>query len=400
MSTFPGPIEEIPGVSVDRFENKENVNASVYFLSHCHSDHMKGLDNSFIQNLNKNNKFLYCSEISKAILNANTYLNNSDMIKGLPVLSPVIIDFKGENGTILFVTVTLIPAGHCPGSVMFLFEYNNKTILYTGDFRINANDFAKLKPLHDYDGKKLYPKKFDKIYLDTTFLRSEFSKIPTRKESVEEIRKATTDWLKQDPNNIVILKSPYNYGLEYVYKDVSMSLNRQIHVKNTVYEVYKQIKEIGPFITNCANSTPLHGCLLLRDFRGKLPCRPDVDEKNILAIHISVFKWGGNLESGIFTSWDETTGRQLSVCYSSHASCDELKAFLGYFSASEIYPCVLPKTIEEQNAIYKLLVEFTKRDNVSNITVDSNYEFKFPKVGSSGNVHFKSEIFSDEEDDC
>ena len=39
MSTFKGEIEEIPGISVDEFNN----NAKCFFLSHCHSDHMKGL---------------------------------------------------------------------------------------------------------------------------------------------------------------------------------------------------------------------------------------------------------------------------------------------------------------------------------------------------------------------
>lgn len=33
------------------------------------------------------------------------------------------------------LSVTTVPAGHCPGSVMFLFEQNDKKILYTGDFR-------------------------------------------------------------------------------------------------------------------------------------------------------------------------------------------------------------------------------------------------------------------------
>lgn len=32
-------------------------------------------------------------------------------------------------------SVTAISAGHCPGSVMFLFEQENRRILYTGDFR-------------------------------------------------------------------------------------------------------------------------------------------------------------------------------------------------------------------------------------------------------------------------
>lgn len=43
-------------------------------------------------------------------------------------------DEKDFN-TSINVVVTAIPAGHCPGSVMFLFEQGDKKILYTGDFR-------------------------------------------------------------------------------------------------------------------------------------------------------------------------------------------------------------------------------------------------------------------------
>lgn len=43
MSTFSGLIEEIPGISIDKF-NGHNLKSKVFFLSHCHADHMEGLD--------------------------------------------------------------------------------------------------------------------------------------------------------------------------------------------------------------------------------------------------------------------------------------------------------------------------------------------------------------------
>lgn len=41
MSTFRGGIREIPGIRVDYFENPEQD--TLYFLSHCHTDHMVGI---------------------------------------------------------------------------------------------------------------------------------------------------------------------------------------------------------------------------------------------------------------------------------------------------------------------------------------------------------------------
>lgn len=43
MSTFNGRFRSIPGISADRFDGI-NRQSSVFFLSHCHTDHMIGLD--------------------------------------------------------------------------------------------------------------------------------------------------------------------------------------------------------------------------------------------------------------------------------------------------------------------------------------------------------------------
>ena len=43
MSEFAGPISEFPGVSIDRFKG-DNLTPTVFFISHCHTDHMMGLN--------------------------------------------------------------------------------------------------------------------------------------------------------------------------------------------------------------------------------------------------------------------------------------------------------------------------------------------------------------------
>lgn len=43
MSTFNGRFRSIPGISADRFDGL-NRQSTVFFLSHCHTDHMIGLN--------------------------------------------------------------------------------------------------------------------------------------------------------------------------------------------------------------------------------------------------------------------------------------------------------------------------------------------------------------------
>lgn len=42
MSTFSGFLDEIKDISIDRFDGN-NLQSKVFFLSHCHTDHMVGL---------------------------------------------------------------------------------------------------------------------------------------------------------------------------------------------------------------------------------------------------------------------------------------------------------------------------------------------------------------------
>ena len=122
--------------------------------------------------------------------------------------------------------VTAVPANHCPGSVMFLFErleglrHSTKVarrILYTGDFRFPLNptihylrsyvcicfvfrfdhtsgNFVtpELASLHDGQGK---PLPLDELYLDTTFCSPLYKTFPTREEAQEEIWRLCKKWV-------------------------------------------------------------------------------------------------------------------------------------------------------------------------------------------------------------
>lgn len=369
MSTFLGLIEEIPGISVDRFDG-ENLNSSAYFLSHCHVDHMQGLSHMFFEDLKRYNKYLYCSRISKVFLESK-YYDIETCIKDIDICEKTLIEYKSKDNdqTTDTLFVTCIPAGHCPGSVMFLFEKMDKLILYTGDFRINPRDYKKLKPLHYSRGIDTFPKKFTKMYLDTTFLDPDFAFLPTRKESINVMCEVVKKWLEESPRNVVVLECSALYGSEFLYMELSKSLNISIHVKDFVHESYCRIPDLARHITNNPLTTRIHACMKKFN-RSGLECRTDVLDKDILTIVPSVLKWKGK-DTSIVGDWDSIRNRTFNVCYSTHASFDELQKFIHYFEPEEVYPCVCPEEVKYK--IFHLLDEIRNKDKKVKGNIAENY---------------------------
>ncbi|XP_020299443.1 protein artemis isoform X2 [Pseudomyrmex gracilis] len=352
MSTFLGCIEEIPGISVDRFDGEKHLRSSAYFLSHCHTDHMKGLNNDFFRFLSQKKKYLYCSPISKAFL-LNKYNFYEDHIetyvKEINVDQKVLIAYKNE--TDLCIYVTCISAGHCPGSVMFLFEKNDEVILYTGDFRINSRDYKKIAPLHVCNEFGVFPKKLTKLYLDTTFLDPNFASFPSRKECINVMCKVVTDWLEKSPRNVVVLECSALYGSEFLYKELSISMNTRIHIKDYVYNSYCRISDLAHHITNDPLSTRIHACTD-KSKGSDLKCRDNVSKDNILTIVPSVMKWKGK-DTSVIGKWDNCKEKMFNVCYATHASFDELKKFIQYFNPNSIHACVCKE--HEKLRVYDVL---------------------------------------------
>ncbi|XP_038189563.1 protein artemis isoform X2 [Arvicola amphibius] len=323
MSSFQGQMVEYPTISIDRFD-RENLKARAYFLSHCHKDHMKGLRApSMKRRLECSLKvFLYCSPVTKELL----------------LTSP---KYKfWEKRIKEEVVVTLLPAGHCPGSVMFLFQGSNGTVLYTGDFRLAKGEASRMELLHS--GGRV--KDIQSVYLDTTFCDPRFYQIPSREECLRGILELVRSWITRSPHHAVWLNCKAAYGYEYLFTNLSEELGVQVHVDKM--DMFRNMPDILHHLTTDRN-TQIHACRHPKAEEyfhwNKLPC--GITSKNKTVLHTISIKpstmWFGERtrKTNVIVRTGESSYR---ACFSFHSSYSEIKDFLSYICPVNAYPNVIP----------------------------------------------------------
>jgi DNA cross-link repair 1A protein len=165
----------IPGfnICVDAFRYGAVEGCQAYFLSHFHSDHYIGLTAKWTHGP------IYCSKVTGSLVKqqlrtASKWVVELEFEKSY--------DIPGTGGA----SVTMIPANHCPGSSLFLFQKpaekganrRGKRILHCGDFRACPAHVAHplIKPdVEDSVTGKLRQQIIDICYLDTTYLNPRYS---------------------------------------------------------------------------------------------------------------------------------------------------------------------------------------------------------------------------------
>ncbi|KAF2635325.1 DRMBL-domain-containing protein [Massarina eburnea CBS 473.64] len=160
-------------ICVDAFRYGAVKGQNAYFLSHFHSDHYIGLTASWSHGP------IYCSKVTGNLVRQQ-----------LRVDPKWVVDLEFEKKTEVQGTegvhVTMIPANHCPGSSLFLFEKamtkgpnpRLQRVLHCGDFRAcQAHlEHPLLKPeVMDAVSGKNRQQKLDVCYLDTTYLNPKYA---------------------------------------------------------------------------------------------------------------------------------------------------------------------------------------------------------------------------------
>ncbi|GAB7351741.1 hypothetical protein MBLNU459_g2325t2 [Dothideomycetes sp. NU459] len=239
MSTFNGIVKEFPNIRIDNFTANPNAPPPfnqpplACFLSHVHSDHLRGLESRAFRS-----PFVYCTAATREVLlrlekyphrmnfakgilesRRQTYRHLKTLLKPIPLESPTVIKLSGNSS----IQVTLYDANHCVGSCMFLIEGDGKAILYTGDVR-----------------SELWWR-LDMIYLDTTFAFGDAldMKFPPKRDGLSALLHQVEQY---DPSTLFYLDA-WTFGYEEVWLALATKLNTRVHLDRYRYRLYCSVQD-------------------------------------------------------------------------------------------------------------------------------------------------------------
>ncbi|KAI0309278.1 hypothetical protein OF83DRAFT_87503 [Amylostereum chailletii] len=394
-------------IRVDEFNTPQDdlmkKDASLFLLSHTHSDHINGLSAKSFGGT------IVCSHAAKQMLlkheplrermlkdvdlkgeerdgrtfghlkkgplvvgDAVHYGGARDLLKDLGLEKPTTFEFSNTEQ----VTITLFNANHCPGAVMFLVEGmvdgKPRAVLHTGDFRAEEwfrqwvvwrpHLFRYVSPLSDVNGGPPFKwtadssgesrsRTLDAIYLDTACLFSE-TELPSKKEGVDGLLKL----VKSIPQTTTFFINAWTWGYEDVLQAIAAEFETKIHVDRYKYDVYKRIGgSLSDIITDDPASTRFHACeRFARCEHAPAPSRAfntdgstTTTTKNgypVVYINPVTFgkpKWKEYLDHTESQIRAGLTVDVLLVSLSRHSTLPELRSFVSLFRPKRVIPNTL-----------------------------------------------------------
>jgi len=211
-------------IRVDNFEfMKNDLTEYVFFLTHCHEDHLKGLTPSW--NFGK----IYSSKISKKLI-CDRYPHLKDYVIDLEMDEEhwIYCDEQKKEG----VSVVMMDACHCPGAVMLLFRGKMGTILHTGDFRFSEsmldNPYLFPKSRKNQDQRAISVT-VDTLFLDNTFADPTYD-FPSREQAYNGLK----DIVRSHKDYRIFIFS-YYLGKEEVFLNLAEDFETLIVVDEDRY---------------------------------------------------------------------------------------------------------------------------------------------------------------------
>lgn len=283
---------------------------------------------------------------------------------------------------------------------MVFIEGLRGNVLFTGDFRLPSKSTLKL-PIFSQsfdENKQNNLKSVDNLYIDMTFFKPAFPKLPNREESVITLIQFLKNFLELNKKsnflNLVYLKTSARIGYEFVFQEIYRCTGFKIHVNNLLYRLYEKIPTIRNILTLDPYQTPIHNCIYDNQKRKSdtsnelfelnesktaqesnetpkkkilIPCLFDETkadnelnpEINAVKIILSAMYFTDNpgIEK-IFIEYKPSKNERhyqnlkfykkiYRLCYSFHSSMEEIVNFVNSLKPKKIYPIALPESTSE-----------------------------------------------------
>lgn len=212
-------------LAVDFWQVRKCPGTRLFFLSHMHSDHTAGLTSTW------SNRPIYCSPVTADLLRLKLEVKEEWIHPLEPDVSHLLpMDDIGKEK----LTVTLIDANHCPGSVMFLFQGYFGTILYTADFRYTPSMLRE----------PCLCTSIDVLYLDNTNCDPN-RHLPTRQRATQQIKEI----IRSHPDYTVVI-GLYSLGKEALLVELAMEFRTWIEVSVERIQTLKVLQLPDVFTTD------------------------------------------------------------------------------------------------------------------------------------------------------
>ena len=320
---LPGPLSHAP-FKVDDFSK----GASLYFLTHAHTDHLYGLSDNW-----RHGK-LYCTQITKQLLLLKFPSLDAKLIRTLEIGQKKLIMLENSEFSL---SVTVLDAQHCAGSSMYLFESKQiGRVLHTGDFRYEDNDKIPEELCEVEEGVTTC------VYLDNTYGLQSSPQFPMRAKVTDTLAEA----LKRYPPSTRFIFSMQGLGKEELVLRIAMELDSGILVTES-----ERLEQIRCFASNTSFTDGRDQLTDIKKIRVILTCRGAEDEAlktfgEENSVIISCSGWCGKPTYYVLAGIAEgkvppnQLPRQLRVPYSLHSTRQEIVDFIKRCDFQYVIPIV------------------------------------------------------------